>query len=104
MSRGYGWIVDVDHLAESSGDSRVGTFGPWGIPYVYRQHLETAARPFAPLYWRCKDDDGELTHEGRYLGPRDERQFGPLFDLAMPDAGACHIEYLSADTGQWEEL
>lgn len=105
MSRAnYGWIVDVDHLAESPDDSRVGTIGPRAIPPVYQAHFETGARPLAVVHWRAKDSDGELYYEGRYLGPHDDRMFGPLLDFALPDAGASDIEYLNPDTNKWEAL
>lgn len=100
----YGWVVDIDHLAERPDDSRVGTIGPRGIPAVYQKHFETAARPLAVRHWRTKDSDGELYYEGRYIGPDNERMFGPLEDFAMPDAGASEIEYLNPDTGAWEAL
>ena len=106
MSRspGYGWVIDTDHIAESPEYSRVGTMGPSGIPTMIREDFERGAACLEFKRWRCKDGDGEVYYEGRYIGPGDERMFGPLQDFATPDAGASDIEYLNTDTGQWEAL
>lgn len=103
LSRSYGWVVDVDHL-DANELSRVGVVGPRQIAPMYEAHLKTGAFPLAIVRWRCKDDDDEVYYEGRYVGPGDERMFGPLDDFARPDAGASSIEYMNPETGQWDPL
>lgn len=103
----YGWIVDVDHLTSGDVDptvNRFGTVGPRSIRPVFNSRL--LANDIAPdvRRWRCKDDDGEIYYEGRYIGTDEADGFGPLHDFAQPDAGATTIEYLNPATGQWEEL
>lgn len=102
----YGWIVDVDRLAEEPVlfDSRVSTTGPRSIPAGLKQHFQLGWFPLAVVHWRCLDADGLVYYEGRYIGPGDERMFGPLEDFATPNAGATSIEYLDQDTGRWVPL
>lgn len=107
----YAWIVDVDHLSnvplssqltESGINTRVGLVGPRNIDpereRMLRDNTATEVRR-----WRCKDDDGELCYEGRFIGAEDAI-FAPLEDFAMPDSGATSIEYLNPQTGTWEIL
>lgn len=102
----YGWIVDVDRVSvdgpELDQPSRVGTVGPSNIsPVINARLLANDAAPDV-RQWRCKDDDGEIYYEGRYIGS--VYGFAPLTDFAQPDAGATTIEYLNPTTGQWEAL
>lgn len=99
----YGWVIDVDHLADGPDDSRVGIIGPCSIPSIVERHFQLGQCPLAVERWRCKDSDGNVYYEGRYAGPGDERMFGPLQDFAMPDAGASEIEYLD-ESGLWVSL
>lgn len=100
----YGWIIDVDHLAESPGDSRIGTIGPRGIPKAIQEHFQRGRFPLAAQRWRCRDCDGNVYYEGRYIGPDDDRMFAPLEDFCLPDAGASDIEYLHEATGAWRSI
>jgi len=103
----YAWVVDVDHLVELDGAirSRVGTCGPSGHREDLLRALQGEGITGLPAIrsWRCKDDDGELYYEGRFIG-LDSDMFGPLEDFAQPDAGATVIEYLNPDTNAWEAL
>lgn len=106
MSASYGWIVEVDHLTSSHpaavGKSRVGRLGPRNIAPATRDRLLHPADDEPDVRrWRCRDDDGELYYEGRFIGP-ESQMFGPLEDFATPDAGATTIEYL--DGGEWRAL
>jgi len=71
-----------------------------------RDAREHCAKIFNALgwKWRCKDADGEVYYEGRYIGPEDDSMFGPLEDFAKPNAGAIEIEYLNRVTQVWETL
>jgi hypothetical protein len=48
-----------------------------------------------PVYFRCKDDDGEVY----YYGKMQRVDFDPLDDFAAPNAGCTTIEYLH--DGEW---
>lgn len=93
----YGWIVDVDHISSKSK----GVLGPLSI----NPEIETKLKQDDPsaLRWRCKDADGEIYYEGRYIG-KGGMGFGPLEDFAMPNAGATDIEYFIPRTRQWKAL
>lgn len=97
----YGWIVDVDRLAED-GRSDVGRFGPRNTHMGIWARLVGTASDFKR--WRCKDADGEIYYEGRYIGPEDNNLFGPLEDFATPNAGAIDIAYFNPQTQAWEAL
>lgn len=112
----YGWIVDVDHLAaDGIGDSAVGVLGPSRVHPKIQAKLQ--GQPIDPppseewtalldrvQRWRCKDSDGELYYEGRYIGTDGDNAFGPLVDFCQPDAGATDIEYLDEASGEWRAL
>lgn len=95
----YGWIIEIDHLEAG----RVGRFGPRNIePTILTRLAHPADDETDVKQWRCRDEDGELYYEGRFIGP-EGRMHAPLEDFAMPDAGATLIEYLDAG-GTWRSL
>lgn len=52
-----------------------------------------------PIYFRCKDGDGEVNFYGWMMIP----DFDPLDDYAGPAYGCTEIEYLN-DGGEWEVI
>ena len=104
----YGWIIDVDHLwnaASDDGKDDVGKIGPRSIDPAIKEKLEVRpAQDPESRRWRCKDADGIVYYEGRYIGADNDDAFGPLYDFAQPNAGATDIEYMGPTTGRWEPL
>lgn len=101
MHANYGWIIDKDlHNGTDRGTACMsGLTGPSNIdPELERQLKAGDGKKF-----RLLDDDGEIYYEGRYLGPDDESQFGPLDDFGLPDSGCTEIQYRTQD-GWWETL
>jgi len=97
----YGWIITRDIFAEQDpGEpNNVGTLGPSSIPEVRAIKLRGGMGD----HWRCKDAEGWILYEGRYIGPQDESMFGPLDDFCKPNVGCILIEYKD-DAGRWQQL
>lgn len=100
----YAWIVTVDHLTTDPADefNRTGFVGPRGASKDLLDKLRDDPKKHGAKHWRTLDDDGEMIHEGYYLGPDDDTMFSPLNDLSMPDAGATEIQYRTR--AGWEAL
>lgn len=123
----YGWIVDKDHLSAPDGQypddtlDRKGVMGPRDIEPELQARLEAGEG----AKWRCYDDDGELYYSGRLVRTEGEdfdlvpceggrtpycvrcdgeehEWFGPLWDFALPDAGAVIIRF--EKDGKWGVL
>lgn len=109
----YGWIIDADHVPVSGLNGRVGVVGPRRIhprieAVLERKAVEPPTERWTGLLsnvrrWRCKDSDGEIYYEGRYIGP-ESRMRAPLEDFCQPDAGATDIEYLDQESNEWGTL
>jgi hypothetical protein len=96
----YSWVITKDHITDPGHDTNdAGIFGPSGCaltPEEIRNHPEGKA-------FQMKDGDGQLYYEGLYVGPDDERLFGPIHDFGTPNAGCVEI-YYQDESGQWELL
>lgn len=106
MSAKYGWIIDIDTLADASEPAAsnlnaVGLTGPRDISVEITERLKAGEGK----NFRMKDDDGEVYYEGRIILLEDadpESEFGPLDDFGAPNAGCTSIEY-KTEKG-WEYL
>lgn len=105
----YGWRITYDHLDHKQDD----TTGPRNISPAQEELLEAARKaghqqadkiPAGVRWFKMYDDDGEIYYTGVYVGPDDERLFGPLDDYGTPNAGAVEIRYLKPETMTWETL
>lgn len=93
----YGWIIDVDHLADDTTEA--GTIGPRDAKGENKTEL--AANYQHHNQFRMYDDDGELYYTGTLYWdgdhdgdePTEEQVYGPLGDYGMPNAGAVVIRY-----------
>jgi len=98
MNSTYGWIIDSEAAPADQLPSRAGLTGPGNLsPEIQSQLAAGAGAKF-----RMLGADGDVCFEGRYIGPDDARQFGPLDDLGAPDAGCTSIEYMV--DGRWTPL
>lgn len=95
MSAGYGWIITRDLIDDDEGVTG---------PSLVSQEIGSRLGAGEGRAFRMRDDDGEIYYYGRYLGPDDERLFGPLDDFGMPNAGCTSIEYKHATLDQWETI
>jgi hypothetical protein len=96
----YHWVITKDLITEPEHDTDdAGTCGPSGCLLTSEQ----IQRHPEGLEFQMRDADGGLYYEGVYVGPSDERLFGPLDDFGMPNAGCVDIYYRS-ESGAWEAL
>jgi hypothetical protein len=112
----YGWIIDVDHLADGHTNER-GVMGPRGIAPA----VESALRAGHGVPFQMRDDDGELYYSGRIIDAptvaagvqpatlstlQHVDGFEPLDDFGRGNAGCTSIEYRGGPlgTGAWEVL
>lgn len=108
MSAPYGWIIDIDHVPdttspEGTNANAKGVTGPHDISDDIAARLAKGeGRTF-----RMKDADGDLYYTGRIITPEGEEEsemdFAPLDDFGKPNAGATEIHY-RRDDGTWYEL
>lgn len=108
----YAFIIDRDHIGDVVHE-RTGLKGYEGMMRGRcpskddRDHLAVRLRRDDGTHrFRLYDDGDELYYEGRIVREDeddDEVLFAPL-DWAMDDSGCTRIDYLNADTGQWETL
>ncbi|MGV7183786.1 hypothetical protein [Xanthomonas axonopodis] len=89
----YHWLITHDHIDTGS----CGTKGPRGNT---RSAQEIRQDPKG-VEFKLRDDDGNLSYQGIYVGPDDETLFAPLDDFGMPNAGCTEIAYKNA-LGNWE--
>ena len=100
----YAWIIDRDYCPDGEPGTNLNAKGVTGPRGVDAASLTALAGGFGARF-RMFDDDGHLTYSGRLLGdPDSEDGFAPLDDFGMPNAGCTYIEYLDADTGEWNQL
>ena len=92
----YGWIITRDFIFD--GEAK-GTCGPRNIEPAVLEALRNNGADCERF--RILDDDGELYYHGRLYGGTG---FEPLWDFAMPNAGATTIEIRNPKTGQYETL
>lgn len=99
---GYGWIIDIDHLAieyPTFGDE-TGTMGPINIS----DEITALLNKGEGIPFRMYDDDGELYYSGRIIVPDDDDlRFRPLSDFGEPNAGCTEIRYQNSEDN-WETL
>lgn len=108
----YGWIIDIDHIAdhsepEGTNSNAKGVCGPRDAPNWMIEVLErgttghagpTRTTPGWHIYsFNIYDDDRELYYSGRMITddnpPDEEACGGPLDDFGAPNAGATEIRY-----------
>lgn len=98
----YAWIIDIDHLADSSSDE-AGTVGPHDAAGDDKDAL--ASHYPNRHQFRMYDDDEELYYTGTlfWIGdaePEEEFTYGPLGDFGTPNAGAVSVRY--TDKSSWD--
>lgn len=89
----YCWVITADHLhtGEEWETDATGTYGPRGATLEQRQRALEHGREFT-----MHDDDGEKYYTGKLWTknePGTERDFVPLDDFGMPNAGCTEIRY-----------
>ena len=84
----HGWVIDTDHIDGAD----VGRQGPRDMTPEVLARLEAGEG----LTWRAYDDDGEHYYTGRLIvsgeDADEDEMTSPLFDYAMPGAGAVRLE------------
>lgn len=95
----FGWIITK--VFDESDQRCVGVFGPSSTEFTPD---ELRNHPNGKKF-RLLSDDHDLTAEGIYVGPDDERMFSPLDNYGEGNWGCTIIEYWEPGKGGgWKQL